>query len=224
MSEIMRPKYITFDCYGTLTNFQMGRMTREIFADRIPDAKRMERFVQDFGAYRYDEVLGEWKPYAEILCAALERTCKRWGIEYRNNEGMLYYQAVPTWGPHPDVIEGLAKIADKIPLVIYSNADDNQIMANVKKLEVPFHKVFTADTFKVYKPRLAAFEAMIDSLDCHPEELLHVSSSFRYDLISAHLMGIKNKAFVARNHEPYCDGYGATQINDIRDLPALVGL
>ncbi len=224
MSDIIRPKYITFDCYGTLTNFQMGSLTREIFADRIPDAERMAAFVKDFGAYRFDEVLGPWKPYAEILCTALERTCQRWGIEYRDNEGMRYYEAVPTWGPHPDVVEGLSKIAGKIPLVIYSNADDTQIMSNVQKLEVPFHEVFTADTFKVYKPRLAAFEAMIDTLGCRPDELLHVSSSFRYDLISASLMGIENKAFVARGHEPYCAGYGATEIADIRGLPALVGL
>ena len=32
----IRPKYITFDCYGTLTRFRMGDMTREIFADRVP--------------------------------------------------------------------------------------------------------------------------------------------------------------------------------------------
>lgn len=224
MSDIMRPKYITFDCYGTLTNFQMGQLTRELFADRLRDPERMTRFVQDFSAYRFDEVRGEWKPYAEVLCSSLERVCKRWGIEYRNNEGMRYYEAVPSWGPHPDVVEGLSKIAGKIPLVIYSNADDSQIMANVEKLEVPFHRVFTADTFKVYKPRFAAFEAMIDSLDCQPHELLHVSSSFRYDLISAELMGIRNKAFVARGHEPYCAGYGATEIADIRGLPALVGL
>ncbi|MFC0268903.1 haloacid dehalogenase type II [Kushneria aurantia] len=224
MSDMMRPKYITFDCYGTLTNFRMGAMAREIFADRLPEPAHMEGFVQDFGAYRFDEVLGAWKPYAEVICSALERTCRRWGIEYRNNEGMRFYEAVPSWGPHPDVIEGLAKIADKIPLVIYSNADDRQIMSNVDKLEVPFHRVFTADSCRVYKPRLAAFEAMIDSLDCRPEEILHVSSSFRYDLISAHLMGIRNKAFVARNHEPWCTGYGATEIADIRALPALVGL
>ncbi|WP_242495716.1 hypothetical protein [Salinicola tamaricis] len=65
---------------------------------------------------------------------------------------------------------------------------------------------------------------MIDTLGCRPDELLHVSSSFRYDLISASLMGIENKAFVARGHEPYCAGYGATEIADIRGLPALVGL
>ena len=43
------PKYVTFDCYGTLTRFRMGEITRELFADRIP-ADRMEQFIIDFSA------------------------------------------------------------------------------------------------------------------------------------------------------------------------------
>src|SRR5262245_60812157 len=70
----LRPKYITFDCYGTLTRFRMSDMTREIFADRI-DAARMDAFVRDFAAYRLDEVLGAWKPYADVIKNAVRRTC-----------------------------------------------------------------------------------------------------------------------------------------------------
>ena len=61
-----RPKYITFDCYGTLTRFRMGDVAREMFADRIP-AERMEQFIADFSAYRFDEVLGDWQPYETVL-------------------------------------------------------------------------------------------------------------------------------------------------------------
>ncbi|WP_353224564.1 haloacid dehalogenase type II [Salinisphaera hydrothermalis] len=222
--DIMRPRYITFDCYGTLTNFQMGPLAREVFADRIRDPDRMAAFCADFSAYRFDEVLGAWRPYEEVVKASVERTCRRWNVPYTPDDGQRFYDAVPSWGPHPDVTEGLARIAHKIPLVIYSNAAEEQIMANVEKLGVPFAHVFTAERFKTYKPRLAAFEAMIDTLDCAPTDLLHVSSSFRYDLFSAALMGIENKAFVNRGHEPYTPGYGATKIADIGALPALVGL
>ncbi|RJS91839.1 haloacid dehalogenase type II [Salinisphaera sp. Q1T1-3] len=224
MSDIMRPRYITFDCYGTLTHFQMTDLAKERFADRIPDAERMARFCTDFAAYRFDEVLGAYQPYDQVVRNALERTCHRWGLAYDDAEGMAFYDAVPTWGPHPDVTEGLARIADKIPLVIYSNASEDQIMANVEKLGVPFAHVFTAERFKVYKPRLAAFEAMIDTLGCAPEELLHVSSSFRYDLFSAAFMGIRDKAFINRGHEPYTPGYGATEVADTHGLATLVGL
>jgi 2-haloacid dehalogenase len=102
---------------------------------------------------------------------------------------------------------------------------DEQIMSNVDKLGVPFHKVFTAQQAQAYKPRLKAFEYLLDNLGCGPEDLLHVSSSFRYDLMSADDMKIKNKAFVARGHEqPGNAAFNYHQISDIGGLPGLVGL
>lgn len=218
-----RPKFITFDCYGTLIRFRMGDLAREIFKDRIaPDA--MDRFVKDFAAYRLDEVLGAWKPYEDVLRNAVRRTCRKWKIEYRDAEAVSFYHAVPTWGPHADVPEPLARIAKHIPLVILSNAANDQIMTNVAKLGAPFYAVYTAQQAQAYKPRLQAFEYMLDNLCANPEDVLHVSSSLRYDLMSAHDIGIKNKAFVARGHEPGTPYYGYAEIADISGLPALVGL
>jgi len=131
---------------------------------------------------------------------------------------------VPTWGPHPDVPEGLAKVAKEIPLVILSNASNDQIQSNVDKLGAPFHRVFTAQMAQAYKPRLQAFEYMLDNLGCGPEDILHVSSSLRYDLMSAHDLGVKNKVFVARGHEPSTPYYGYTEIKDIGGLAGVVGL
>jgi 2-haloacid dehalogenase len=222
--SIKRPQFITFDCYGTLTDFQMAAMTRERFKDRI-SPQNMPQFVKDFAAYRLDEVLGAWQPYDQVVKSALERTCKRWHLHYSDAEGQSYYDAVPSWGPHPDVPTGLSRLAKAFPLVIYSNASNDQIMHNVEKLGAPFHRIFTADDAKVYKPRLAAFEYMLDHLGCAPEDVLHVSSSFRYDLFSAHDIGIKNKAFIARGHEQPADPiYQYHQVPDINGLADLLGL
>ena len=218
-----RPKYITFDCYGTLTNFRMSDVAREMYADRVP-AARMDAFLNDFAHYRLDEVMGDWKPYDQVLESAIRRTCRRWKVEYREGEGRKYYDAVPTWGPHADVPEPLSRIAKEIPLVILSNAMNEQIHHNVAKLGAPFHRVYTAQQAGAYKPRLRAFEYMLDQLGCAPEDLLHVSSSLRYDHMSANDVGIRNKAFVARGHEPGNPAYGYREIPDIGGLPALVGL
>ncbi|MDT9136424.1 haloacid dehalogenase type II, partial [Escherichia coli] len=74
---------------------------------------------------------------------SLKRTCKRNGVTFREEDALRIYNEVPTWGPHPDVPEGLAKLAKEIPLVILSNAMNSQIMSNVEKLGAPFHKVIT---------------------------------------------------------------------------------
>jgi len=108
-----RPRYITFDCYGTLTRFRMGDMAREMFADRVA-ADRMDDFIRDFSSYRLDEILGPWKPYRDVLVNAIQRTGKRWGFPVSAEEGEKFYVAVPTWGPHPDVPAGLSKVAGKV--------------------------------------------------------------------------------------------------------------
>jgi 2-haloacid dehalogenase len=219
----VRPKFISFDCYGTLTRFRMGELARDMFADRIP-ADRMEQFIADFSAYRFDEVLGDWQPYEVVLKNALRRLCKKWKIQYLDHEAQKYYDAVPTWGPHADVPAGLARVANEIPLVILSNASDDQIQKNVAMLGAPFHRVYTAQQAQAYKPRLQAFEYMLDSLNANPEDMLHVSSSLRYDLMSADDLGIKNKVFVNRGHGPGCPAYGYTEIADIGGLAGVVGL
>jgi 2-haloacid dehalogenase len=219
-----RPKFITFDCYGTLTYFRMHEVAYDIYGGQLPPA-RMDQFVKDFAAYRLDEVMGDWKPYDQVLKSAVARTCKRHGVAYRDEDGQKFYDAVPTWGPHADVPHALTRIAKKIPLVILSNAMNEQIHSNVAKLQAPFHKIYTAQDAGAYKPRLQAFEYMLDQLGCAPEDILHVSSSPRYDLMPAHDLGIKNKVWVNRGHEPRAnDAYSFAEINDINGLPALVGL
>lgn len=218
-----RPKYISFDCYGTLINYEAGEMARVIFADRITP-ERMPQFLADFTAYRFDEVLGPWQPLGHVIKNALRRLSRKWKLQYIDAEAQRICDAVKTWGPHPDVVAGLSKIAHEIPLVILSNADDHDILKNVALLEVPFHRVYTAEQAQAYKPRLQAFEYMIDSLGCAPEEILHVSSSLRYDLMSADDIGIVNKVFINRGHGPGNPAYRYTEIQDAGGLAAVVGL
>lgn len=221
--EVARPKYITFDCYGTLIRMQFSEQARAFYSDLLPQ-DQMEAFCKSWSGYRLDEVLGAWKPYFEVICNSLERCCRKWGIEYRPEQGAAVYEAVPTWGPHEDVPGGLSKIAGKIPLVILSNAMDEQIGHNVEKLGAPFHAVYTAQQARAYKPRYQAFEYLFDQLGCDPGDIMHVSSSFRYDQNSATDLGIGTRVFVGRGHEPSNPFYRDVEIPHIGCLPALVGL
>lgn len=218
-----RPKFISFDCYGTLTWFQIGPVTRAMFADRIAP-ERMEQFLFDFSWLRFDEVLGAWKPYVDVLKSALERTCKRHGIPFVEADGQAIYDAVPTWGPHPDVAEPLKRVAKHYPLVILSNASNDQIMRNVTLLEAPFHTVCTAQQAQAYKPRMQAFEYMFDTLGCGPEDILHVSASLRYDLMPCYGLNIRNKVYVNRGYEPSVPYYQYHEINEIGGLAKLLGV
>ena len=219
----LEPKFVTFDCYGTLTHFQMSALTGALFADRVP-AGQMEVFLDDFEAYRIDEVLGAYKYYPDVIKDALRRACARWAIEYRGSDGEEIVADVPNWGPHPDVPEPLARIAEHYPLVILSNAADDQIRHNVDKLGAPFHAVFTAEQARAYKPRFQAFEYMLEQLGCRRDEVLHVSSSLRYDLIPAHDLRIPHKVYVNRGYEPSVPYYRYHEMPDLSGLPPPLGL
>lgn len=218
-----RPKFITFDCHGTMIFFDMGGAARDHYGATLSTA-RLEAFIRDFSAYRLDEVLGAWKPYAEVVHNALERTCKRNGVAFDPAVADDIYTRVPTWGPHADVPTGLSAVADKIPLVALTNAMNAQIPHNIAKLGAPIAHVLTAEDAQAYKPQMRAFEYMFDTLGCGPQDVLHVSSSFRYDLMTAHDLGIANKVWVNRGHEPANPYYGYSEIADISGLAALVGL
>ncbi|MEO9777911.1 MAG: haloacid dehalogenase type II [Sedimentitalea sp.] len=218
-----RPKFITFDCHGTMINFDMTGAARDHYGDRLT-TDQLDKFIKNFSAYRLDEVLGAWKPYAEVVHNSLERTCKRNNVDFDPAVAEDIYGRVPTWGPHADVTAGLAKIADKIPLVALTNAMNDQIPSNIANLGVPIAHVYTAESAGAYKPQMQAFEYMFDQLNCAPEDVLHVSSSFRYDLMTAYDIGIKNKIWVNRRHEPANPFYEYTEIQDISELAAVVGL
>ncbi len=223
MQPSARPRFITFDAYGTLVDFRMSPVTRTLLADRVSEDS-MNEFLDDFEAYRMDEILGPFKPYPDVIKDALRRACSRRRIEYRESDGEAVVAAIPTWGPHPDVPAALAALAEHFPLVILSNAKDDQIAENVAKLGAPFHAVYTAEQARAYKPRYRAFEYMLDQLGCDASEILHVSSSLWYDLIPAHHLRITEKVYVNRGYEPSTPFYGYAELTNLAGLPDLLGI
>lgn len=218
-----RPKFISFDCDGTMINFDMAGVARDNYGAQL-SPQQMDDFIRDFSAYRLDEVLHDWKPYADIVHNALERTSKRNGVAFDPAVADDIYHHVPTWGPHPDVPAGLAKVAKEFPLVALSNSMNAQIPHNIEKLGAPVAHVLTAESAGAYKPHMQAFEYMFDTLNAGPEDFLHVSSSFRYDLMTAHDLRITHKVWVNRGHEPANPYYGYAEVSGISGLAEHLGL
>jgi 2-haloacid dehalogenase len=216
------PRFITFDCYGTLTNFDMAGATRALYGDILSGAD-LDGFIADFSGFRRDEVLGAWKPYDEVIANGLERTCQKHGLAYVPAKAEAIYARIPDWGPHPDVPSGLARIADKYPLVILSNSMCDLIMHNVNKLGAPFAQVYTAEQAGAYKPQYQAFEYMLRQLQCPAEEIMHVSCHYRYDLMTAYDLGFGRRVFVDRGVEFVAAGYETDTVSSIGELAELLG-
>lgn len=218
-----RPKFISFDCQGTLIHNPYVEWSKKLYADRLsPDA--LDAFTRHFKSYRFDETMGPWKPFRDVIANALERTCRRIGIDYDPAFAQQIYDDIPNWKPHADAPAGLARLAREFPLVGLTNSMNSQIMSNMDQFGVKFHAIITAEQVQSYKPRMKGFDDMFDQLGVGPEDMLHVSSSFRYDLLTATDAGITNKCWVNRNHEPvipYVEHYEVADIGGVADLLGL---
>jgi 2-haloacid dehalogenase len=218
-----KPKFVTFDMNGTLIHFRINDAIRRVLGERLP-AEIAEDFLRAGNAYRIDECMGEYKPFHQIVGDSLERTMRRFGLQYRDGDGRAVYDEIPSWGPYPGVTEALNRLARAYPLVIVTNSDDAHASRLVENLAAPFEVVITAEQMGVYKPRLRAFEYMLDKLGVAPDEIVHVSASPKYDLRSAAVMGIKHKVYMDRGFEQDEPWLGYERITDIADLPVVLGL
>ncbi|MGH2362168.1 MAG: haloacid dehalogenase type II [bacterium] len=217
------PRYITFDCYGTLVNFDLTPATLRVLGART---KRIDlnRFFDDFEAIRFQQVLGPYRPYREVLCRSLEEVMTRFELEYRSADGDEIVHAVPTFGPFPDVPDALARLRGRFKLVIISNTDDDLIVHNVRNIGVPFDHVITAEQARAYKPSHRIFHHALDVLGCGPEDILHVAQGFEYDIVPAHELGW-SRVWINRYGQPGDQAYGPyIELPDLSSLPPLLGI
>jgi 2-haloacid dehalogenase len=222
-TSIPRPKYVSFDCYGTLISFEIAGTTRRLLGDRLTE-DQIEIFLTDFRKYRYDQVCGEFYAYDQVLHDAYARTCKKWGLEVNEDAGQQLAAAVFSWEPHDDVPAPLKKLGDNFALVILSNADTKYLDVSVPKLGADFHAVYTAEQAGFYKPRYQAFEYMLDQLGAKPEDFLHVSSHVRYDLMPADDLGFTNKVYLDRGYDVQSPAYNYTTVKSLDELNSLLGI
>lgn len=204
----LQPKFITFDMLGTLIKLEWGATARELVAgDLAPED--VPGFVEDFSVFRNTEVIGEYRPYPQIIRDSWQRSCNKWKIQFRQSDVDALMDALGTWGPHSDVVEPLQRLAAKYPLAIYTNHCDALVMRNVERLGVDFHRVFTAEQGQAYKPHPAAFAYLLDQLGADPLDLLHVSAHLWFDWLPGQELGIKHQAYIDRGFDPYITGVDA---------------
>jgi 2-haloacid dehalogenase len=219
----LRPKYVSFDCYGTLIDFEITSVTRRLLGDRL-DEDQTQRFLKVFWGYRYDQVCGEYYAYKQVLHDSYARTCAKFGLEVNADAGDQLAEAVLSWVAHDDVLAPLKIMGDNYPLVILSNADTSYLDVSVPKLGANFHSVFTAEQAGFYKPRYQAFEYMLDQLDASPEDFVHVSSHTRYDLMPADDLGFTNKVYLDRGFDPHSPAYNYITVSSLDELNTMLGL
>jgi 2-haloacid dehalogenase len=222
--DIMR-QIVTFDAYATLINFELAPTTLKVLADRLDlDGLDVDEFLDDFRVMRFQAVLEAYRPYHEVLHSSLRNAMRLHGLEYRESDGDALVEAVPTFGPWPEVPDALRALKKKYEIAIISNTDDNLIARNVENIGVEFDYVITAQQAKAYKPDRQTFEYAFQTMDVDPSQVIHVAQGWEYDHIPTRDLGLQRRVWINRygrrgssDYQPY------DELPDMSGLPALLG-
>lgn len=155
MLDFNRFEILTFDCYGTLINWEDGILDglHRILAahNKSIDDATILRLYGDFEA---DAEQGEYRPYREVLRSVVRQFGGELGFSPTTAELSLFPESLATWKPWPDTVAALHQLRRRFRLAIISNIDDDLFAATLPKLEVDFDPIITAQQAKAYKPSL----------------------------------------------------------------------
>lgn len=212
MSEFSSFAALSFDCYGTLIDWETG--IREALAPWA-QANRLEDegdgLIETFG--RLETVVESEHPamvYPEVLFHTLCRMSEHYGVEFRAGDGADFGASVGRWPAFPDSAEALRRLQSRFKLIILSNIDGGSFALSQARLQTEFDLVITAQDVGAYKPDLRGFHRLLDSLGplgIERNQLLHVAQSLYHDHEPAQDLGLPT-VWIDRRHDQ--EGFGAT--------------
>jgi 2-haloalkanoic acid dehalogenase type II len=204
-SLVPRPRLATFDCYGTLVDWEGGvgsflyaLCLREGVTDLEPGRVLRERWE----AIQFELIQGEYRRYRDVLAESLRLWMDERGLRWDGAHGEALLASMRSWQPFPDTTPALRRAREAgMKLVILSNTDRDIVEHSLRHIEVPFDEVITAEDAGAYKPSDRIFGHALERLDVRPEEILHVAFGFKYDIGPANRHGMQS-AWVNRHREP----------------------
>ncbi len=199
----MSYRAITFDCYGTLVDWNAGiRAWGKALLERkgATDAVDADDLFRRWEEHQF-ALLTPYRGYRDIAARAAERVLRDLKLPVEPEDGQQLGDAIATWRAFPDTGEALRRLGGRFKVGVISNMDNIVLFETVSRLGAPVHHRTSAEDARAYKPDPAPFKLALSRLGLDPEEVLHVSSSFKYDLKTARELGMRT-AFVDRGGEP----------------------
>ncbi len=212
MPELSDFDVLTFDCYGTLIDWESGLyVALEPWLARHGARREPGEALEAFGRHEAaQEAATPGLPYPRILAEVHRRLGGEWGLESTPKDAAAFGASVPDWPAFPDSPEALATLHRHYRLVILSNVDRASFRGSERRLGVRFDAVCTAQDIGSYKPDPRNFEYLLRELGREgvpPEKILHTAQSLHHDHVPASRLGLAT-AWIDRRHGQA--GWGAT--------------
>jgi 2-haloacid dehalogenase len=183
------PRWATFDCYGTLVDWNAG-IGAELA--RLLGAEERDALLE-----RYHEVEPriqrehpDWS-YRDVMTAVLAQLASETGVELPAEDRDALGRSLPGWPVFPEVPEALAEAYGRgWRLVALSNSDRDFIEASMRAIGVPFAAAIVASEIGSYKPAHGHWNAFFESTGAEPARHVHVAQSHFHDIVPANELGI----------------------------------
>lgn len=217
----------TFDCYGTLVDWEGGLATFLYALALEHEAQPQENgraMRERWEALQFNIIHGAYRPYKEVLAESLRVWMTERGYPWHESRGEALVRAMRSWQPFPDTRPALAQARQAgLRLMILSNTDNDIIAQTLRQLDIPFDEVVTAEDCRSYKPSPNNFAQMLARVGEPPERILHVAFGFKYDIGPAQRLGMQT-AWVNRHVEPPPSAERPNYVwRDLWGLPELLG-
>ena len=208
----------TFDCYGTLIDWDTG-VQAALQAIPALDGLDLDAFVLRREQSEMEIESGPYLPYGTVLARSLQQTAEAFNCHVNDSEARGFVASVPNWPAFPDALPFLRRLhALGKPLLILSNITNAVLWQSIRKLEVPFEALVTAETMRSYKPAPAHWTEALARLGLRPNELLHIAASPYHDIEPATQLGIP---CVWVNRRGFSSSLAAGAALTVPDLAAL---
>lgn len=197
LNHLPRPEWLTFDCYGTLIQWDEGlqaAVARILAANangqRIPSPSQFLS-VYDEHEHRLERTPPHQR-FADITRESLRLTMQDLGLAYRAEDADMLTNSISAMPPFPEVVATLAALKQSgYRLCIISNTDDQIIAGNVAQLGGHIDRVITAEQAGAYKPSRQIFAHAHRELGVTPQDVVHICASPHLDHAAARDIGFR---------------------------------
>lgn len=187
---------ISFDCYGTLIDWETG-----ICNALAPWVARTGRTLPDDDVLRAfaaaEPAAEEANPtalYRDILRDVMRRLAANFDASCDVDDEDRLANSVGEWPAFDDTAPSLNRLARRCRLFILSNVDQQSIDGTLPKLGAAFTNVITAEAVGAYKPDQRMFDALLATLEEHDIDRahhLHAAQSLYHDIAPAQRLGLR---------------------------------
>jgi 2-haloacid dehalogenase len=199
---------LTFDCYGTLIDWEAGISTAIL---AMLEAHGVQATAEDalttYARHESELEAGPYRAYRDVLGLAMGAVGLDYGVEPTTSEMAAFGGSVGEWPAFADSAEALRRLHERFRLGVITNCDDDLFAASLPRLDVTFDWVVTAQQARRYKPNPRGFELAFERIGLPTSRILHVAQSLFHDHVTAKRLGL---ATVWVNRREGRAGSGAT--------------